>query len=456
MLRSGCGYGTNQSGSGGAPCAAPGRQCSSHVNTTALNSPSPLRRGVGVSRLEDDCHSPPPRLGILAHHRATPPASWSLRDHIGQYSSPEGGGFQSPMGTVIWRLLTVAERRFRRHTLVSTTSTEVPCTRRRRVVRYAVAAAVLLPSVLLLVGYRSFPSFSLQPIYSVSRSEMGPGPLNVALDAHARLHLGNGRQGVVARFDTAGMLSEERRVSGFHDFDLGGNGHLFILTDSSIVEFNSNGQPVASTATGFELDGGARLHRHSRGSFFVLGAAQGKISLIHRVDTAGYAGSFFEPLRNAPARYQAQQLRAQLNQGVLCEASEGDLLVALAAPYLVGRFTPSGVERWLVADSLIAAPWDGAISLAPDRYSVSVYPMISALNCLDRDVFQVIITDHENARRISDIRRVSDGSLISRSDWPYESHPTVLGTFDAQWRLGVIYHSSPGVRKYVVVRWERS
>lgn len=71
-----------------------------------------------------------------------------------------------------------------------------------------------------------------------------------------------------------------------------------------------------------------------------------------------YQARTFANLLDSPlSSRQMELLRAQLLQGRLVELDDGDLLVALRAPYVPARFGRDGRERWRIQDPVLPDPW---------------------------------------------------------------------------------------------------
>ena len=172
---------------------------------------------------------------------------------------------------------------------------------------------------------------------------------------------------------------------------------------------------------------------------FTLGALNGRLvgigriddsaSLLHFIDVHGeLLGSVGDLL--PPDTPRNSRLIPQLVQGDVCGLPDGDLVIALRAPYRLARYSRS--ERvWDATDDVLPDPWNHHIIATADRYSVRPYPAILKVECWPGDVIRVVWADFERREKWLDIRSARTGDLIERREvdfsdlrgyvWPGES-----------------------------------
>jgi len=170
-------------------------------------------------------------------------------------------------------------------------------------------------------------------------------------------------------------------------------------------------EPAVQRGVPYEIYAGAD------GSIYFVGNKYGSDYLVHRHDRDGhYIYSFAQLLDYLPLQYDNDVVRMQVNRGFATVLDDGDLLIALAAPYRLARYSPAGEQRWLVTDPILPNPWEGYIEYSRDTYRSSIYPQVVRIFDLGPDHFIVPVYDIESSTAIYHVRNTRDGSLVAQGD----------------------------------------
>jgi hypothetical protein len=201
--------------------------------------------------------------------------------------------------------------------------------------------------------------------------------------------------------------------------------HDAILNRVSV--FTASGRYVRHFAPRFDARS-LQMYRHGSGNFVFVGpVATVPGSLIHITDSRGeHLRSFADLVDSIVPAHIPPAVREQLTQASLAELPGGDLLVALRAPYVVGRYSISGNRRWLVRETLLPNPWGDYIIHSATEFRVLPYPSVTAVYYLGEELFQVLTADFVAFERTADIRHIRDGRRISRRHLPFSPYPSIV------------------------------
>lgn len=342
---------------------------------------------------------------------------------------------------------------------------EVLCHSCRATVRLLAIACLLLHSI----GLRAGSQVRFTELYTVGAEDFPEEQVfdeqtTIALTSRGTLYVAEKRLGRIKVFDSTGNFVRQfgNKGKGPGEFQYITSIALTPASDSLYVfdhklrrvsVFSATGRLVRDFRPALEWDGVLQMERHSTGALLFVGHVSGHRGMVHVLDATGaYVRSLADLLEIDDPHYDDPFLRNQLEQGMVCELSGGDLLVALRAPYVVARFSLDGRKRWQVHDDILPKPWKKHIVFAPRSYKVGVYPSVTGLDDLGGGLFQVITTDIEHERRSSDLRRAADGTLVSRRRLGFDSHPGLSCPREASGSLGVVYVGDPYPR-FIVSRW---
>jgi hypothetical protein len=286
-----------------------------------------------------------------------------------------------------------------------------------------------------------------------------------ALGPAGRLYVGDTPRGTVRVFDTSGRLVLEfgsegtaagsfTEISSLH-FDPTQNA-LFVhdAARDRVSVFSPAGRLLRIVELSIETRK-LRMYVHGSGALLFVGSlSRAPGSLVHVTDSSGrYIRSFAELLGATHPPRLSPDVREQLTQGSLTELSGGDVIVALRAPYVVGRFSITGVRRWLVRDAQLPEPWRQHVVESPQSFRVRPYPSVTAVQSLGGDLFQIRTADFESGSRSADIRSTRDGRLSSRRSLPFSPYvATVQPDGGHAGGRAVIVSSKPHTR-FIVSDW---
>ena len=179
---------------------------------------------------------------------------------------------------------------------------------------------------------------------------------------------GEVRVGTIRVFDPDGSIRSEfgRIGEGPGEFRsvtsiaLAGNADTLYVWDHKlgrVTVFTGDGTRIRDFRPEVSLTGIPTMERHRSGGLLFLGAHRDLGEIAHRTSAEGeYLGSFADLLPAAFTR--PEMLKAQLSNANVCQARNGDWIVALQAPYVVGRYSPEGAEKWVVSDPDWPSPLD--------------------------------------------------------------------------------------------------
>lgn len=296
--------------------------------------------------------------------------------------------------------------------------------------------------------------------YSVGPGTATPHELGsvdaVALGPDLRLYVGQARR--VEVFDSTGYVNAIGAGAGGEVSALGvtPDGDTVVVYDHParrVVFVERSGRISRSFALPFQPEGRLNMLALRGGGFLFVGPVAGHAHLAHRVGPDGAAHAAFGELVPAGDGGSSHPLiRAQMAQGWAAELPDGDVVLALHAPYVLARFSPEGEMRWQIRDSLLPDPRERHIVASETAYRVSPYPQVTDVHALTDGMVQVLAADFESETRTEDIRRASDGALVSRRTFPFSVYPWVMTRTGPAAGHAVISSLDP-VRRLIVASW---
>ena len=327
---------------------------------------------------------------------------------------------------------------------------------RRRTIRGAAMS-------ILLLNAPPVDALSQEPyrvLYSVGAEESPAEQvfdehITVALSRSGILFVAETRIGSIRVFDSSGRFVRQfgRRGEGPGEYlsitsmavgPAGDSLYVFDHKNRRVSVLSPTGTLLREFRPQLEWSGPLQMERHTSGALLFIGHSAKHRGLVHVVDPKGtYIRSFGDLLEIDDHQHDTPLMQAQLLQGQVCELSDGDLLVALRAPYVVARFALDGRRRWVVRDDVLPKPWIKHIVAAERSYRVASYPSVTGLDALGNGVFRVMTTDFERERKFLDTRRASDGTLTDRQAINFGSHQRLLCPVAGARPLGLLFKSDP-------------
>lgn len=348
-------------------------------------------------------------------------------------------------------------------------------------------AAILVTAVVGLPGMGHAQSHDIRfdPVYTVGDDERIDAELfgsnvSVALSSEGLLYVGDRSSGEIRLFDSTGTHRRTIGRAGRGPGEFVGLARLALSGNEDTLYVYDAGQRRVSIFTAPDLQHiqdvpvdlrnfGHPLDLHWQRStrrLLLTDHVLERTEVVHAIALDGTRVQSYAPfLEDLTVEPDAEVVLSQINSGYVTELPDGDLVVALAAPYMLARFAPDGTERWRVTDDIVPSrPWVEYIDYSPESYRSRVYPQVVEVGSIGEDRLLLSIVDVEANTVHFDVRDARSGRLLHRQQThppdqhleavarPAETHdePTASDEDASTGRLAVLRDRKPTTRFHIV------
>jgi DNA-binding beta-propeller fold protein YncE len=253
-----------------------------------------------------------------------------------------------------------------------------------------------------------------------------------AVTATGEVYVGDGASGTIRLFDASGQFVRETGSRGRGPGEFSGITRLVLSGDSLYVLDAVQRRISVFTAPALEFaravsfamngHGVFDFARLPDGSFALFGVEYDGDAVVHRYSADGTRlRSIAELLEidDALNAHPVGRTQAGVTYGTVFP--DGDLVVALAAPYRMMRVGAGGTVRWRTSDDLLPKPWEGYITATDESFRVDPYPQIVSVERVGDDRILVHAVDasvDSEPRGWCDLVDASTGQRLQRWDCP--------------------------------------